>query len=81
MADFQRKFFPVVYQATDLGGYRVADPVKAAYCKYNDQILQLVVSSLYLSALFSGIVASKFARLYGRKVHLRVCVSSSGALC
>ena len=68
MPDFQRKFFPGVYVAEAEGGYRVSDPVKAAYCKYNDQVLQLVVSSLYISALFSGLVASKFARLYGRKV-------------
>ena len=67
MRDFQRKFFPNVL-AAETGGYVVADPVKAAYCKYNDQVLQLVVSSLYISALFSGLVASKFARLYGRKV-------------
>ena len=68
MADFQAKFFPAIavhevdYTKTEIS------PVKAAYCKYNSQVLQLVVSSLYLSALFSGIIASKFARLYGRKV-------------
>lgn len=67
MRDFQSKFFRDVYVA-ETGGYVVADPVKAAYCKYNNQVLQLVVSSLYISALFSGLVASKFARLYGRKV-------------
>ncbi|KAL3147178.1 species-specific tRNA processing, variant 3 [Trebouxia sp. C0010 RCD-2024] len=66
MRDFQSKFFRDVYVA-ETGGYVVADPVKAAYCKYNNQVLQLVVSSLYISALFSGLVASKFARLYGRK--------------
>ena len=66
MPAFQLKFFPGVY-AAEHGGYVVADPVKAAYCKYNDQVLQLVVSSLYIAALFAGLVASKFARLYGRK--------------
>lgn len=71
MADFQHKFFIDVYDAKELGGFHVnSNPVKAAYCSYNNQILQLVVSSLYISALFSGIIASKFARLYGRKASL-----------
>ena len=71
MVDFQRKFFPGVYATeTFLATAQVTNPVKAAYCKYNNQVLQLVVSSLYISALFSGIVASKFAKLYGRKVQL-----------
>lgn len=69
MRDFQRKFFPNVLATEEaLAAAAVNDPVNAAYCKYNDQVLQLVVSSLYISALFSGIIASKFARLYGRKV-------------
>ena len=71
MQDFQAKFFPNVLRTeTRLANSLVTDPVTAAYCKYNDQVLQLVVSSLYISALFSGIVASKFAKLYGRKVQL-----------
>ena len=68
MAAFQYKFFRTVYDAKELGTFKVNNPVKAAYCSYNNQVLQLVVSSLYISALFSGIIASKFARLYGRKV-------------
>lgn len=73
MADFQAKFFPdIATQTVDQRQALAAAPVKAAYCKYNNQVLQLVVSSLYLSALFSGIIASKFARLYGRKVHFYV---------
>ena len=71
MAEFQIKFFPGVYSielANKNPNFVVADPVKAAYCKYNSQVLQLVVSSLYISALFCGIIASKFAKLYGRKV-------------
>lgn len=68
MEAFQYKFFRGVYDAKELGGFHVnPNPVKAAYCSYNNQVLQLVVSSLYISALFSGIIASKFARLYGRK--------------
>ena len=70
MSAFQYKFFRTVYDAKELGAYKVNNPVKAAYCAYNNQVLQLVVSSLYISALFSGIIASKFARLYGRKVRL-----------
>ena len=68
MAAFQYKFFRTVYDAKELGQFHAnPNPVKAAYCSYNNQVLQLVVSSLYISALFSGIIASKFARLYGRK--------------
>lgn len=71
MQDFQAKFFPgVARNEAVLATAQVADPVKAAYCKYNDQILQLVVSSLYISALFSGIIASWFAKRFGRKVEL-----------
>ena len=67
MADFQYKFFRTVYDEKELKLYKVNNPVKAAYCSYNNQVLQLVVSSLYISAMFSGIIASKFARVYGRK--------------
>ena len=72
MADFQYKFFPEVYnvEVRKIGGVVTDSPVQAAYCKYNNQLLQLVVSSLYISALFSGIVASRFARALGRKVSM-----------
>jgi len=51
--------------------FTAVDPVNAAYCvNYTNQVLQLVVSSLYISAFFSAITASKFARLYGRKASL-----------
>ena len=74
MAAFQYKFFRTVYDAKELGDYHAnPNPVKAAYCSYNNQVLQLVVSSLYISALFSGIIASKFARLYGRKASSPWC--------
>lgn len=76
MRDFQRKFFPGVLATEDaLAAAVVTDPVQAAYCKYNDQVLQLVVSSLYISALFSGIIASKFAKLYGRKVQASILMA------
>ena len=87
MPDFQYKFFPDVYnvEVRKIGGIVSDDPVHLAYCKYNNQLLQLVVSSLYISALFSGIVASRFARALGRKVsqciqsnlHLLCCVLES----
>ena len=74
MSAFQYKFFRSVYDAKELGAYKVNNPVKAAYCPYDNQVLQLVVSSLYISALFSGIIASKFARLYGRKVSISIAL-------
>lgn len=76
MRDFQAKFFPGVLATENaIADAVVTDPVQAAYCKYNSQVLQLVVSSLYISALFSGIIASKFARLYGRKVQASILMA------
>ena len=81
MADFQYKFFRTVYDEKELGLYKVNNPVKAAYCSYNNQVLQLVVSSLYISAMFSGIIASKFARVYGRKASQLLLVVVYSWLC
>ena len=39
-----------------------------AYCKYNSQILELVISCLYLAALVAAIGSEVIARRYGRRV-------------
>ena len=79
-----RRFFPAIYYAESVEKVGAASP----YCKYDDQILQLIVSSLYLSAAASGIVAASFARRTGRRVRcylsLSLCLSahlSTGPFC
>ncbi len=49
--------------AVSLRSFTTVDPVNAAYyVNYTNQVLQLVVSSLYISAFFSAIIASNFSR-------------------
>ena len=64
MADFQAKFFPAVFTNEQLLKTGAGDP----YCKYNNHVLQLIVSSLYIPAAFVSIFAASFARKTGRKV-------------
>lgn len=60
MDDFLKKFFPRVYRKK-LGAH------ESNYCKFNDQMLQLFTSSLYLAALVASFGASKACSLLGRK--------------
>ncbi|XP_009795520.1 sugar transport protein 8-like [Nicotiana sylvestris] len=60
MDDFLIKFFPNVYE-------RKLHAKENNYCKYDDQLLQLFTSSLYLSALVSSFFASKACQLLGRR--------------
>ncbi|PHT49504.1 Sugar transport protein 2 [Capsicum baccatum] len=60
MDDFLIKFFPKVYE-------RKKTAKENNYCKYDDQLLQLFTSSLYLSALVASFFASKAATKLGRK--------------
>ncbi|KAI5649109.1 hypothetical protein M9H77_35114 [Catharanthus roseus] len=60
MDDFLIKFFPTVYE-------RKMHASENNYCKYDDQLLQLFTSSLYLAALVSSFFASKACTLFGRK--------------
>ena len=64
MADFQAKFFPEVFTNEQVLKTGTDDP----YCKYNNHVLQLIVSSLYIPAAFVSIFAASFARKTGRKV-------------
>ncbi|KAG5628744.1 hypothetical protein H5410_000461 [Solanum commersonii] len=58
MDDFLIKFFPHVYQTK-------LHAKENNYCKYDNWLLQLFTSSLYISALF---FASKAATKLGRKI-------------
>ncbi|KAM7264795.1 hypothetical protein ACFE04_002478 [Oxalis oulophora] len=60
MEDFLEKFFPKVAE-------RKRHAKEDNYCKFDDQLLQLFTSSLYLSALASSFLASIMCKKYGRK--------------
>lgn len=67
MDSFLEKFFPSVYA-------REANmkPSSDQYCKFNSQILTLFTSSLYLTALISGLAASTITRKFGRRVTMMI---------
>lgn len=71
MLPFQKKFFPAVYEHSVVGSGG-SQTSNTAYCKYDDQILQLFVSSLYLAAAFFAQAANITTRKYGRKVSMLV---------
>ncbi|KAM7462632.1 hypothetical protein LguiA_030753 [Lonicera macranthoides] len=60
MDDFLIKFFPKVHE-------RKMHAKENNYCKYDDQLLQLFTSSLYLAALVASSGASKACSILGRK--------------
>lgn len=59
---FLEKFFPVVARATEAGV-----DANSAYCKYDNQGLQLFTSSLFLAGAFASLIASYTTRAWGRK--------------
>lgn len=60
MDDFLEKFFPRVYE-------RKHHAYENNYCKFDDQLLQLFTSSLYLAALVASFFASTACNKLGRK--------------
>ncbi|MQM19865.1 hypothetical protein Taro_052878 [Colocasia esculenta] len=60
MDDFLSKFFPEVYA-------KKHEVKEDNYCKYDNHMLQLFTSSLYLAALIASFVASKTCSKLGRK--------------
>ncbi|XP_057771753.1 sugar transport protein 8-like [Salvia miltiorrhiza] len=65
MDDFLVKFFPNVYA-------RKLTVHEDNYCKYDDQMLQLFTSSLYLAALVASFGASKACTILGRRPTIRL---------
>jgi MFS family permease len=65
--EFQAKFFPSLLQAHAGGD---------AYCKYDDQLLALFVSCVYLASSAGAIVGSFVTPRYGRRATIGV-----GAVC
>ncbi|XP_054825381.1 sugar transport protein 10-like [Prosopis cineraria] len=66
MDPFLLKFFPSVYKQVKDGlkGH------KCTYCKYNNELLTLFTSSLYLAALIASLFASNTTRILGRKTSM-----------
>ncbi|CAI9115049.1 OLC1v1015883C1 [Oldenlandia corymbosa var. corymbosa] len=62
MNPFLKKFFPSVYQKEAL------DHSTSQYCKFDNQILTLFTSSLYLAALVSSFFGSWVTKKFGRKL-------------
>ncbi|GFP84012.1 sugar transport protein 8 [Phtheirospermum japonicum] len=60
MDDFLIKFFPKIYE-------RKMHAAEDNYCKYDDQMLQLFTSSLYIAALVASLFASKACTILGRR--------------
>ena len=60
MDTFLLDFFPHVYEKK----HRVHEN---NYCKFDDQLLQLFTSSLYLAGIFASFAASFLCRRFGRK--------------
>ncbi|XP_009615105.1 sugar transport protein 10 [Nicotiana tabacum] len=67
MDEFLLKFFPNVYhkeKALKAGGNQ--------YCKFDDHLLQLFTSSLYLAALVASFAASITTKAFGRKISMLI---------
>lgn len=63
MDSFLKEFFPKVYHKESS-----IMPNDDQYCKFDSQTLTLFTSSLYLSALFSSMIASVATRAWGRRL-------------
>nr|GMD09444.1 sugar transport protein 8-like [Ipomoea batatas] len=68
MNEFVEKFFPDVYAKK----HKVEED---NYCKYDDQMLQLFTSSVYLAAVVGSFFASHCCKRFGRKLTIQLgCV-------
>ncbi|XP_020589786.1 hexose carrier protein HEX6-like [Phalaenopsis equestris] len=61
-ASFLNKFFPDVYAKMERDNIRVRN-----YCQFNSQVLTAFTSCLYISGLFSSLLASRVTEKYGRR--------------
>ncbi|KAJ4849434.1 Sugar transport protein 10 [Turnera subulata] len=64
MDSFLSKFFPSVYKKEK------ANHHENMYCKFDDHMLTLFTSSLYLAALIASFFASTVTRKFGRKISM-----------
>ncbi|ESQ31881.1 hypothetical protein EUTSA_v10005579mg [Eutrema salsugineum] len=77
MEEFLTRFFPDV-----LRQMQNETRHETEYCKFDNELLTLFTSSLYLAALFASFLASTVTRLFGRKISMTIGSLSflSGAL-
>ncbi|KAI3467896.1 hypothetical protein Pfo_024559 [Paulownia fortunei] len=67
MDEFLQKFFPSVYaKQKDSSG------IESQYCKFENHLLTLFTSSLYLAALIASFFASATTQKFGRKVSMTI---------
>ncbi|KAJ8759310.1 hypothetical protein K2173_006830 [Erythroxylum novogranatense] len=66
MDEFLKKFFPQVYRKES----EAKEGYQNQYCSFDDQILTLFTSSLYLAALVASFLASTVTRVFGRKLSM-----------
>jgi len=64
MDDFLKEFFPDVFKR------KQEHQNETDYCKYDNQVLTLFTSSLYISALIMTFFASPLTRKKGRKASI-----------
>lgn len=64
---FLNRFFPDVYAKMKRDNIHVRN-----YCKFNSQLLTAFTSSLYISGLFSTLLASRVTEKYGRRQSMLV---------
>lgn len=65
MEEFLTKFFPEVLRQMNDKTMRETE-----YCKFDNQMLTLFTSSLYLAALVASFFASTVTRTFGRKISM-----------
>jgi MFS family permease len=66
MDDFLKEFFPKIYRRKQM------HLNETDYCKYDNQVLTLFTSSLYIAGLFSTFGASLVSRKWGRRGSIMV---------
>lgn len=69
MAAFQQKFFPDVYAKAQAAK---EDPSTSPYCTFDDQLLQLFTSSLYLAGMVISVPAAWMSKRLGRKLTMLI---------
>ncbi|CAN8264922.1 unnamed protein product [Cochlearia groenlandica] len=67
MDDFLTRFFPDVLREV-----QSKTEHETEYCKYDNELLTLFTSSLYLAALFASFLASTVTRIFGRKLSMTI---------
>ncbi|KAK4400204.1 Sugar transport protein 10 [Sesamum angolense] len=67
MDEFLEKFFPAVYAKQ-----KNATGHESQYCKFENHMLTLFTSSLYLAALVASFFASATTRKFGRKISMTI---------